>query len=232
MATNDSNNIKIWQWNCASFRRRKAPLQQLIRSAKVKPHVILLQETLAKEDISLPGYNSETLIIPGGRGIATLVRKDTSYETHELPKYKVGLEAQMIELILKNKKAANVFIANVYSSPADRKRDFKTLLARISNKADTAPLVVAGDFNAPNKEWGYGHQSVKGTNLATSASELKFALITDANFPTRTGTSTTRDTTPDLTFLRGIEGSWDNLQDNFRSDHYIMRSSYGHNHHQ
>lgn len=58
-----------------------------------------------------------------------MVRKGTSYETHELAKYKVGLEAQVIELILKNKKAANVFIANAYSSPTDRKRDLKILLA-------------------------------------------------------------------------------------------------------
>lgn len=58
--------------------------------------------------------------------------------------------------------------------------------------------------------------------MAISARELNFALITDAKFPTRTGTFTTRDTTPDLTFFRGLEGSWDNHQENLGSDHYII----------
>lgn len=87
----------------------------------------------------------------------------------------------------------NVFILNIYSSPSDKKRDFKTLLITTVRTVRNTPFVVAGDFNAPNPEWG-------------------------------SGSSVSRDTTPDLTFFREVEGAWDNVQEGLGSDHCIIES--------
>lgn len=48
-------------------------------------------------------------------------------------------------------------------------------------------------------------------------------LITDKAFPTRTGTSTQRDTTPDLCFVKNIsDARWSNLAVDLGSDHFIL----------
>ncbi|KAH6941975.1 hypothetical protein HPB50_026069 [Hyalomma asiaticum] len=84
------------------------------------------------------------------------------------------------------------------------------------------PLVIAGDLNAPNTEWGHSYNTAKGTRLANLAAELGLTLITDPRFPTRRGDSVQRDTTPDLTYLKNTDGSWDNLTEDLGSDHYIL----------
>ncbi|KAH6920382.1 hypothetical protein HPB50_028630 [Hyalomma asiaticum] len=107
---------------------------------------------------------------------------------------------------------------------ADRQRDFGTLLSAAIRKAGGKALVVAGDFNAPNMEWGHVRSTVKGTGLANRASELGLTLITDPRFPTRRGDSVKRDTTPDLVFLRDVDGEWGNLQEDLGSDHYLLET--------
>ncbi|KAK8766757.1 hypothetical protein V5799_006462 [Amblyomma americanum] len=85
-----------------------------------------------------------------------------------------------------------------------------------------APIVIAGDFNAPHDAWGYPRQSTKG-NLLQAVSDCSLELITDPQYPTRTGTSVVRDTTPDLAFVKNAPGTgWRNLQENPGSDHFIV----------
>ncbi|KAH6944243.1 hypothetical protein HPB50_002373 [Hyalomma asiaticum] len=60
---------------------------------------------------------------------------------------------------------------------------------------------MGGDFNAPEKQWGYGYSTFKVRQLAQDTLHLNLTLITDPTNPTRTGNSTTRDTTTDLTFV-------------------------------
>ncbi|XP_037518250.1 uncharacterized protein LOC119395029 [Rhipicephalus sanguineus] len=77
-----------------------------------------------------------------------------------------------------------------------------------------------------DKAWGYAYPSSKGERLHMTASDLDLTLITDPEIPTRCGTSTCRDTTPDLTFVRGIEKcGWYNSGIDLGSDHYILRIS-------
>ncbi|XP_075556563.1 cytochrome P450 2C20-like [Dermacentor variabilis] len=58
------------------------------------------------------------------------------------------------------------------------------------------------------------------------ATDVGLNLITDPAFPTRIGTSVTRDTTPDLTFVKTDGGSreakWRNTGQELGSDHYIV----------
>lgn len=221
--------FKIWQWNCNSFNKKKANLTQLVRSCKEKPHVIILQECGAEKNIrnmSFSGYRvSRPTLDPDfkqARGIATLIRKDVSFMERGTPTYKKGLESLLTEIIPSRALNAHLYILNVYSSPTDRLRNFTKLLTSAASQAKNRPLIVAGDFNAHNNVWGYATNDRKGINLAECADTLGMKLITDSRFPTRSGNSVQRDTTPDLTFLGNAEGSWDNLQEDLGSDHFIL----------
>lgn len=221
--------FKIWQWNCNSFNKKKANLTQLVRSCKEKPHVIILQECGAEkyiQNMSFSGYRvSRPTLDPDfkqARGIATLIRKDISFMERDTPTYKKGLESMITEIIPSRTLKAHLYILNVYSSPTDRLRNFTKLLSSAVSQAKDRPLIVAGDFNAHNNVWGYSTNDRKGLNLAECANNLNLKLITDSRFPTRRGNSVQRDTTPDLTFLGNAEGSWDNLQEDLGSDHFIL----------
>lgn len=117
MAVN-SNKLVVWQWNCASFQRRKAPLQQFVSAQAVKPHVILLQETL-DDTPTLPGYRVVSIREEGKRGLATLVARKCSFQVHKLPLGKTRGEIIMVEIIPNNWLKSSVFLLNIYSSPSD-----------------------------------------------------------------------------------------------------------------
>ncbi|KAH6940125.1 hypothetical protein HPB50_025005 [Hyalomma asiaticum] len=52
---------------------------------------------------------------------------------------------------------------------------------------------------------------------------MDLVLITDKAFPTRTGTSTQRDTTPDLCFVKNVaDARWSNLAVDLGSDHFLL----------
>ncbi|KAH8009667.1 hypothetical protein HPB51_018964 [Rhipicephalus microplus] len=220
-----TGNITIWQWNCASFLRRKAALLQLIKAQASMPHVLLLQETLS-EKVVLSGYRSISQKGANGRGIATLVRKDTSFEQHEVKicdsDKRSGLEAQLIEIIPNGKIRSNIFVFNLYSPPSAYKHNIRSLLHRVATAATSHPLIVAGDFNAPHPSWGCVTRTKKGANLVAASIDLNLTLISDPRFPTRLGNSVARDTMPDLSFTRNAVVEWSNLQENLGSDHSII----------
>ncbi|XP_077553406.1 uncharacterized protein LOC144168262 [Haemaphysalis longicornis] len=77
------------------------------------------------------------------------------------------------------------------------------------------------------KELGYHRTTVKGRDLLDVAADAGFTHHTDTAAPTRIGTSVTRDTNPDLAFVRtrtsakkGVE--WRNTGHNMGSDHFII----------
>ncbi|KAH9360409.1 hypothetical protein HPB48_021987 [Haemaphysalis longicornis] len=134
----------------------------------------------------------------------------------------------MIEIVPNVKCSARLFILNVYDSPSDYKQSFNTLISKAATLATDVPIVMAGDFNAAHEAWGYQKTTVqkKGSRLLQAVTDCSFNLITDPQFPTRIGTSVTRDTTPDLTFRKNIqEATWRNTLENLGSDHYILATT-------
>lgn len=115
MAGHDSE-IVVWQWNCCGSQRKKAVLQQFVRSHPNKPHVILLQETLA-ESVSLSGYESHSVYGQGKRGICTLVSKKFTFIVHNLFMDHSKTEHSLIELIPSGQLGDSLFILHIYSSP-------------------------------------------------------------------------------------------------------------------
>ncbi|KAL3213417.1 hypothetical protein MRX96_035427 [Rhipicephalus microplus] len=241
------DRIVMWHWNANGYRCRKAVLQQHLRSLDQKelPDVIAIQETHAEDPkiTSLPGYrayarppSARTCGKGAAQGVCTFVRKGiTSVGKDEILNYKdSAIEANVTEIIIagkkgrgKNKASTTVYIANVYSNPQHGNQRFKTLLHKIRDAAhgSGAAAVVCGDFNAPHEELGYTRTTVKGKRLLEDAEEASFELLTDPAQPTRIGTSTARDTTPDLSFVhlpRGGTARWKNTGWNLGSDHYIV----------
>lgn len=87
--------------------------------------------------------------------------------------------------------------------------------------------MIGGDFNAPHKEIGYTNTTAKGKELLEEAEEAGFTILNDPSAPTRIGTSVTRETNPDLTFVRlsrKARGrvSWISTGENLGSDHYVL----------
>ncbi|XP_075543106.1 uncharacterized protein LOC142576707 [Dermacentor variabilis] len=173
------------------------------------------------EEVSLTGYQT----VFGGskvRGTCILLDSKRTQVVHDLKIPFSSLEYVVIEVIPNRVNKKSVFILNVYSAPRDRVQRFKLLLQKASKLAGHHPLIVAGDFNAPYHMWGYKHDTVKGRDLWKNAAEFDLTLVTDPAFPTRIGTSTCRDTTPDLCFVKNAAKlSWCNLDADLSSDHYI-----------
>ncbi|XP_037577104.1 uncharacterized protein LOC119459377 [Dermacentor silvarum] len=92
------------------------------------------------------------------------------------------------------------------------------------SKAGSRPLLVLGDFNAPHTTWGYRFCSKRGRELAHLIEQHNLTLLNEPDTPTRMGTSTTRDTTPDLSLLMGtLDALWQNVGTNLGSDHDVIR---------
>lgn len=215
--------FRIWQWNCRGFSRKKAPLQQYLRNCEKMPQVILLQETLSP-GISMAGFCS-VAVQSGGRGLCTLVSKKLTHVTHDLKLAGSNIEYIMVEVIPGRVNRGSIYVLNIYSSPNEKRQRFKTLLRKAIDMAGSSPLIVAGDFNAPFHAWGYNYDTNKGKHLWQNSMDLDLTLITDPNFPTRIGTSTCRDSTPDLIFVKNVtEAKWNNLAENLGSDHYICEA--------
>lgn len=217
----DNQGIVIWQWNCRGFAGKKAVLQQYIRHATRKPDVILLQETLTNA-ATLTGYKTHNSKIEG-RGLCTLVRKRLTFVDHEISG--VQMEHALIELIPTKRRKQSIFLLNVYSSPSKRRQRFRALFQKTLKIAGSRSLIAGGDFNAADTAWGYGYSTAKGRQLGQDAQELDFTLLTDPAHPTRIGNSTTRDTTPDLTFVRNVcpmDTTWKNTSADLGSDHMIV----------
>ncbi|KAH8038052.1 hypothetical protein HPB51_020889 [Rhipicephalus microplus] len=89
------------------------------------------------------------------RDIATLVRKDISFVEKTTLTYKQGLKPQLVEIFSSRASKANIFLLNVYSPPRDRLRNFNSFFLVATKQAKNKPLMIAGEFNAHSKSWGY-----------------------------------------------------------------------------
>lgn len=79
---NNPEQLEIWQWNCRSFARKAAALQQFIKSSQVAPDIICLQE-VGPKPARLQGYY--VLSDPQNPKVATLVSKTITAQMIFLP---------------------------------------------------------------------------------------------------------------------------------------------------
>ncbi|KAH7940933.1 hypothetical protein HPB49_008176 [Dermacentor silvarum] len=70
---------------------------------------------------------------------------------------------------------------------------------------------------------GYGYSTTAAQNLWQDSQDLGLTFITNPTFPTLLGNSTSRDTTPDLTFIKNVTNAqWSNTQHDLGGDHFII----------
>ncbi|KAG0423073.1 hypothetical protein HPB47_001126 [Ixodes persulcatus] len=206
----------IWQWNCRCYLHKQPVLRQHLRTSSRPPDVLLLQETHGTP-ITLPGYQP-FIAANAPHGVSTLVRNRTTAIEHDLHDRRT--EHLFIELIPHKKRTDGIFILNIYNAPS---------LRHSPERRRRSPLVIGGDFNLPHTGWGYKHCSAAGRNLWQDSHDIGFTLITDPTFLTRLGTSTARDTTPDLTFTKNVvNAQWCNTQYDLGSDHSIIEITLPH----
>ncbi|KAH6938306.1 hypothetical protein HPB50_008440 [Hyalomma asiaticum] len=210
--------LEIWQWNCRGIRRKQALLKQHISSCGALPDIIALQETGCSP--ALAGYSVYEGI--GQSKVATLVHKAVTAIRHDIDA--TDIDHVFIEIITQKRSQESIFLLNIYSPPSQRKANFNYLLGKAQQAAGRKGIVILGDFNAWHKSWGYLKETQKGKDLAREADRRKLSLITDPTRPTRVGNSISRDSCPDLAFVRGVrEARWENEGETLGSDHCILR---------
>lgn len=226
-------DLLIWQWNSNGYNNKRAVLQQHIQHLNRPPDVILIQETHSETPPTLPGYRTHASPPSArdagkgvGRGVCALIRKGITFIEHDILG-RSAIEHCAIELVTGTKKRKeSTIIVNVYSNPAHRQQKFRALIHKTLRQAQHNTVLLCGDFNAPHQDWGYLKTTTKGRDLIDDATDAGFHLLTDPTDPTRIGTSITRDTTPDLTFVRpgrnGKMAQWLNTGRNLGSDHFII----------
>ncbi|XP_075739149.1 uncharacterized protein LOC142784609 [Rhipicephalus microplus] len=114
------------------------------------------------------------------------------------------------------------------TSPAERNLTQSNMLKEAVRKqlAGSNVTLLCGNFNAQHTAWGYPYTTAKGHSLYDETMDAGYQLLNDPNAPTRNGTSSQRDTNPDLAFistasaLRGV--TWRNTGETLGSDHCIL----------
>ncbi|XP_077564512.1 uncharacterized protein LOC144179972 [Haemaphysalis longicornis] len=235
MARTPANTgLKIWQWNANGFRCRKAVLQQHLQSIDSPPDITMVQETHTESAPTLPSYRAHASP-PSARdcgkgtaqGVCTFVKKGLTFIKHEHFLDRSTIEHCVTEVVVGKKRQETLLLVNIYSNPTHRQQKFKALLPKATRTAANETIVIGGDFNAPHKELGYSRTISKGRDLLDEANAAGYTLYSDPETPTRIGTTTTKDTNPDLTFIRlstKTKGdvTWTNTGCNLGRDHYIL----------
>lgn len=133
----------------------------------------------------------------------------------------------LLEVLPKRKDDKSLFVLNVYSSPKDKGLGLPDLLIKTQRLAARAQLIVVGDFNAPHPEWGYIRATPKGNRLWRVAQDLQWTTLNNPLDHTRIGNSVSTDSSPDLTFVKGIrDAKWVNTGQPLGSDHYILSTVF------
>lgn len=133
--------LRIWHWNCRSYRPRSANLQEYLKTNN--PDIIALQETNTKK-IKLPGY---TTMAHTSR-TAILVKKTLTAQPHEIED--TGIEHTIVEVLPTRKNQQSLYLVNLYSPPREQLLHYDHFVRELRKSVNGNRLVVVGDFNAPH----------------------------------------------------------------------------------
>lgn len=216
--------LRIWQWNCRSYRHKKGALLQYIATHSNSPDVVALQEVRC--DPTLPGYSPYSNFRTDDQAplVTTLVDKRIAVIDHS-PSSPQNTPHVLLEIIPNSSTQTSVYVLNIYSAPQARQDSFDHLFNNTLSlaKRTRSPVLIVGDFNAAHPSWGYMTENPKGRKLALTIARCHLTLLTDPGQPTRLGNSVTRDTCPDLTLTHGFSNhQWSNLGETLGSDHCIL----------
>ncbi|XP_077550586.1 uncharacterized protein LOC144163709 [Haemaphysalis longicornis] len=254
MASNNKIRIWHWNSNGFGCRTAVLQQHIRSLEPAKRPDIIAIQETHLEETPKLSGYrahdcppSARTCGKGAAQGVCTLIRKGLAHVKHQqfLGNSSTAIEMCVTELAFigkggrsrgrRQKTSTSLLLANIYSNPRHSGPKFKTLFNKVKGattkakremaKMGDAAAIVCGDFNAQHLELGYTVTTAKGKDLLEDAAEAGFTLLTNPAQPSRIGTSTARDTNPDLAFAllpSGGTARWRNTGINLGSDHFII----------
>ncbi|XP_077534660.1 uncharacterized protein LOC144146594 [Haemaphysalis longicornis] len=254
MASNNKIRIWHWNSNGFRCRKAVLQQHIRSLEPAKRPDIIAIQETHLEETPKLSGYrahdcppSARTCGKGAAQGVCTLIRKGLAHVKHQQfqGNSSTALEMCVTELAFigkggrsrgrRQKTSTSLLLANIYSNPRHSGQKFKTLFNKVKHattkakremaKMGDAAAIVCGDFNAQHLELGYTVTTAKGKDLLEDAAEAGFTLLTNPAQPSRIGTSTARDTNPDLAFAllpSGGTARWRNTGINLGSDHFII----------
>lgn len=210
-----SKDVIAWQWNCRSFKTKRASLQAFITTLSHTPTVIALQET---------GPNVKMLNYKAYRHsdfpqLATLIHRNYSVEQRSLP---FDIPHIFTTILPKRIGHRQLNVLNIYSSPRNTQHTFHDIFQSALQHAGHQPLLIMGDFNAPHIAWGYSRTTRKGRLLWEAIQQLHLTTHNDPDLATRIGNSVQRDTAPDITCSHRLgPATWHPLPHTLGSDHFI-----------
>lgn len=133
-----------------------------------------------------------------------------------------AIEHLAIEVVTGQNQKESVFIMYTYSNPKQFQQRFRTIMHKVKQLAKDKTALVCGDFNAPHTAWGYPKSKAKGYSLYKEALDTEYQLLNDPSTHTRHGTSTQRNTNPDLAFCNAAGARWRNTGETLGSDHCVL----------
>ena len=164
--------MHIISWNAQSIKAHSHQLKLFINSAQIKPHIICIQESWLKEqtNFTIPGYITEKKCREGGRGgVATSVKEGVAYSRcTEVEREEV--EAVVTQIHTDHGDPIN--IVNIYIPPSVKitNNDLHTIF-QLNN------VIICGDINAKNKQWGSPQNDVRGKMIQELLEEHDLVVL-------------------------------------------------------
>lgn len=229
MMNNSQTNhpLRILQWNCNSFTKRRGHLQQISENYDV----IILLETKLNENSYAALSNFTILrndrvdnqgggIIIANKNIIPFSIVDSIYNVPLI------LETLAISIII-NK--IEFFIIAVYRPPEDNFPNhlWQLLINSIPNLHTT---FIGGDFNCHNTLWGGSHTDTIGEQLQSTFLDNNLLLLNDQSVTFINKSNPNNPSSLDLSFISSQFYplcSWSVGEDNFLSDHYPILIEIG-----
>lgn len=219
----------VLQWNCRSFRRRKADFIdrfQLIQGRNT-PAIIALQEVNGPlvRIPSYEGYAPRDDATQPVKAALFIHRGFTHVELDTQPWCNAFTEVAGCRVEISPHRTILVF--SVYTCPegARKKSQLSHIdLSFVQHFQKLYPkdvTVMCGDFNAQHVAWGYEKTSARGKHIMADATAYGLTLLNAPLTHTRLGqTQKQADTTPDLSWVSHPKlARWETYEDTLGSDH-------------
>ena len=139
---------------------------------------------------------------------------------------------EVVEVRLSHKRR-RMTLASVYIRPATATEDDKEATAWIGELVGLAegdPIVIAGDFNARHKDWGYASNTRKGRQIIHGMKTAGLTLRNEPGAKTRIGMcGRQKDSSPDLSWATArVVLDWSTWKDSLGSDHFPIEMKIDH----
>lgn len=166
-----TEQTRIVQWNCCTFSTKSAELR-LRFERQPPPDVLLLQETRTP-NLTFPCYSfytNPTIVTtprPSERNPETKKGWAAVAVLRHIPHAQLDTASlcngnrEVVAVRLSHKRK-RMTLASVYIRPGTATEDDKEATAWIGELVGLAegdPIVIAGDFNARHKDWGYSNST-------------------------------------------------------------------------